>query len=311
MLDRDAAITLPREAMLSNFGTALLKPELSERFPMRLAVCSWSLSRENLPALIERTQRCGVTAVQLALDPVRESWGVMETAAALSEAGIEICSGMMEMAGEDYSTLESIRQTGGVRLDEHWQQNLAAARANAAIAKELGIQLVTFHAGFIPHDAEDPLRARMLERLREICDVFLEHSIEVAFETGQETAETLLDALRELDRGGVGVNFDPANMILYGMGDPIDAVRRLASRIRQVHIKDAEPAKVEGEWGTEVVAGHGSVDWDRFLGIISALDPGVDLVVEREAGDERVLDVRTGVAMVRQTLAALNQEIPR
>ena len=278
---------------------------------MRLAVCSWSLSRKDLPELVVRAQRCGVTALQLALDPVRESWGVAETGSALSDAGIEVCSGMMEMAGEDYSTLESIRQTGGVRLDEHWQQNLAAARANAAIAEELGIQLVTFHAGFIPHEGGDPLRSQMLERLREICDVFLDRSIEVAFETGQETAETLLDALRELDRSGVGVNFDPANMILYGMGDPIDAVRRLASRIRQVHIKDAVPAKVEGEWGTEVVAGQGSVDWDRFLGIISALVPGVDLVIEREAGDERVLDVRTGVAMVRQTLAALNQEIPR
>ena len=280
---------------------------------MRLAVCSWSLLPDpsrGVESLIESVGRSGVSAVQLALDPLRSSWDLAETRRALTAAGIDVISGMMMMEGEDYTTLETIRETGGVRSDDHWEANRAAAEANAGLAADLGLKLVTFHAGFIPHEAS-AVREKMLERLRVVVDLFAARGVGIAFETGQESAETLIAALRELDRPEVGVNFDPANMILYGMGEPIDAVRALASRIAQVHIKDALPTTKVGEWGTEVVAGNGAVDWHRFLGVISALDPGVDLVIEREAGDERVLDVRTAVGMVRQTLEELGQEIPR
>src|SRR5207244_3794505 len=102
-----------------------------------------------------------------------------------------ILSGMMAMKGEDYSTLESIRRTGGVRPDEHWPENLAAAAANARIASALGMRLVTFHAGFLPDDRADPTRRAMLDRLRAIADAFAQRDIAVALETGQETAGTL------------------------------------------------------------------------------------------------------------------------
>ena len=276
---------------------------------MRLAVCSWSLAPATPAALVDALGRTGLRAVQLALDPIREgAWDLAETRETLAAAEVSILSGMMKMAGEDYSTLETIRVSGGVRPDEQWEANRAAAEENARIAAALELPLVTFHAGFIPHD-DEALRETMVERLRTLADIFAAAGVKVAFETGQETAETLLDALRELDRPEVGVNFDPANMILYGMGDPIDAVRRLAPRIAQVHVKDAKPSAVAGEWGTEVVAGSGVVDWNRFLGIVANLERSVDLIIEREAGDERALDIRTAHALVRQTLDDLGEEL--
>ncbi len=285
-------------------------PENRGSEPMRLAVCSWSLSPSGPADLVKKVRNSGVTAVQLALGPLRDGWEVEETRRELADAGIAMVSGMMATRGEDYSTLAAIRETGGLRPDEHWDTNRLGAEECARIARELSLPLVTFHAGFIPHESDDPLRARMIERLREVVDIFAAAGVRIAFETGQETAATLTAALRELDRPDVGVNFDPANMILYGMGEPIDAVRALAPRIAQVHIKDALPATKAGEWGTEVVAGGGAVDWRRFLGIISALDPQVDLVIEREAGEDRLIDVRTAVALVRQTLAELGQKVP-
>lgn len=274
---------------------------------MRLAVCSWSLGASDPRDLVEQVRRSGLFAVQLALGAVLDEWGIDETRRTLAEGGVRAVSGMMKMAGEDYSTLATIRATGGLLPDETWPANRAAAAETARAARELALPLVTFHAGFIPEDAADPRRARLIERLREVADIFSESGVRIALETGQETAATLLGALRELDRPDVGINFDPANLILYGMGDPIDALRRLAPRIAQVHVKDARPAAARGEWGTEVVAGSGAVDWHRFLGIVSALDPAVDLVIEREAGPDRVIDVRTAVALVRQTLAELGQ----
>lgn len=261
---------------------------------MRIGVCSWSLRPESAGNLAEMVGKCGVSGVQLALDPIRTGeagWDEGQTRRVLEGAGIEILSGMMGTVGEDYSTLETIKLTGGVRPDEHWEVNLEAARANADLASRLGIGLVTFHAGFIPHEAGDPVGEVMIDRLRQIVDVFGGAGVEVAFETGQETAATLLDALTALDRPDVGVNFDPANMILYGMGDPVEALEKLAGHVKQIHIKDAAPTSEPGTWGSEEPVGEGTVDWDGFFGVVRKAGLSCDLVIEREAGESRVEEV--------------------
>jgi sugar phosphate isomerase/epimerase len=160
------------------------------------------------------------------------------------------------------------------------------------------IRLVTFHAGFIPHEPGRE-REKLFGRLREIAGLFAEHGARIAFETGQESADTLAHALDAMGEpvpsvGGIGVNFDPANMILYGMGDPVAAVRTLAPRIAQVHVKDALPTK-----GSEVRAGTGAVDWNAFFTALAAVPATVRLAIEREAGDERVGDIRAAVEMLR------------
>ena len=231
--------------------------------------------------------------IQLALDPIRTgAWALNDTIARLADAGIAVRSGMMAMHGEDYSTLETIRKTGGVRQDEHWERNLAAARDNARIARALGLPLVTFHAGFMPDAPDDPMRSKMLTRLRAIIDEFAAVGVRTAFETGQESADTLLDALGELDRDDTGVNFDPANMILYAMGDPIAALRKLAPRVYQIHIKDAIATEQPGTWGREVVVGTGDVDWPALFQVYRESGLDCDLIIERESGHTRTNDVR-------------------
>ena len=97
--------------------------------------------------------------------------------------------------------------------------------------------------------------------------------------------------LAALDCPNVGVNFDPANLILYGQGDPVAAVLRLGSSLKQVHIKDARHTQVPGTWGEEVVAGTGDVDWPEFFRALHSVNFTGDLVIEREAGGQRVADV--------------------
>ena len=263
--------------------------------PQRIGVCSWSLQPASAADLVAKVRRAGCRGVQLALDPIRlDHWGEIETVNHLNAAGIEIISGMMGMEGEDYSTLQSIARTGGVRPDATWPVNLAAAKANAALAHRLGLKLVTFHAGFIPHDRDDRERAIMLGRLRELVDVFDARGVRVAFETGQENADTLLEALADLDRPHAGVNFDPANMILYGMvggGGPIAALKKLGRRVAQVHIKDATPATTADAWGEETPAGTGEVDWPAFFAALREIPIAGDLLIEREAGGSREADI--------------------
>lgn len=237
-------------------------------------------------------RRIELGSLQLALRPIVHEptvWG--SAIAELRRGGIEIVSGMMAMAGEDYSTLESIARTGGVRLDETWPANRKHAEAVALLAADKGIDLVTFHAGFIPEDRDDPERGKLLDRLRIIAQIFQKRGLRLGFETGQETAATLIEAMDELGCPNVGVNFDPANMILYGKGDPVEALQLLAPRVVQIHVKDALPTDTPGTWGTEVPVGEGAVDWPAFFDVALALDPPVNFVIEREAGEDRSADI--------------------
>ena len=211
---------------------------------------------------------------------------------------------MFGCVGEDYSTLETIRLTGGIAPDATWEQNWDNMRATAALAHELGLKLVTFHAGFLPHEEKDPNFAKMLRRLSETADVFKAAKIALALETGQETAPVLVQLLQALKRRNVGVNFDPANMILYDKGNPIAALRVLGPWIRQVHIKDARRTKVPGTWGEEVAAGTGEVDWQAFFATLRELNYKGDFVIEREAGTQRVADIQAAREMVAKVGAA-------
>ena len=267
--------------------------------PPIVGVCSWSLQPASPKDLADRVRAVDVAQVQIALDPMRSGdWSLDETRSILADLGIGIRSGMMRMAGEDYSTLESIRQTGGLRSDFRWQENLRAAGKNADVGRALGVDLVTFHAGFIPEDRGDPVRALLIERLQSVADAFAQRGVRIGLETGQETAETLLDMLDELARPTVGVNFDPANMILYGMGDPVEALEKLAPRVAGIHIKDAVPSPDPESWGTEVPVGTGDVDWPGFFDVIERLNIRADWMIERESGTSRVADIRRAKNLV-------------
>jgi len=269
----------------------------------RLAVCSWSLRATDPQELVAKLRATGIHRVQLALDPLREASGIWGDAGkVLAPAGITIVSGMFGCVGEDYSTLDSIRMTGGIVPDATWDQNLKNIQAAATLAADLGLKLVTFHAGFVPHDPADAAYAKMLPRLKAVAGIFAAKKIAVGLETGQETAADLAALLGALNCSNVGVNFDPANMLLYGKGDPIRAVRLLGPWIRQVHIKDATQAQVPGTWGAEVPVGAGEVNWPAFLAALREMKFSGDLVIEREAGSKRVADIGTAREVVLKSI---------
>jgi L-ribulose-5-phosphate 3-epimerase len=270
----------------------------------RLAVCSWSLQPADTSDLVAKMKTTDIRRVQLALDPLRESKAGWEHAEkVLQENDIKIISAMFGCVGEDYSTLESIRLTGGIAPDATWERNRKNICASATLAAKLGQKLVTFHAGFLPHDVSDPAFAKMLRRLAEVADVFAAEKIDVGLETGQETAAALAELLQKLNRPNVGVNFDPANMILYNKGDPVDALRTLGSWIRQVHIKDAVKTKTPETWGEEVTVGEGQVDWRAFFGALREIGYSGNFVIEREAGAQRVADIRAAKVIAENNSA--------
>lgn len=270
-------------------------PDPTSSLLSRLAVCSWSLQPADPADLVRRLLETGLTRTQLDLDPLREQAAVWDhLPAVFADAGISVVSGMFRTVGEDYTTLESIRRTGGLVPDGTWDQNWLNLQLTVRNARRLGLDIVMTHAGFLPHDPADPAFDKMLGRMRQVARLFADHGLTLCCETGQESAAALVTFLDHLAEPNVAVNFDPANMLLYHNGDPITALRTLGSRVKSCHLKDAIVTTTPGEWGEEVPIGSGQVDWPAFFTTMAEIQfPGY-FCFEREAGNQRVADITTG-----------------
>ncbi len=154
-------------------------------------------------------------------------------------------------------------------------------------ARLLGVDVVALHLGFVPHDPADPLYREVLAVTRDLCDHCQGNRQNLHLETGQETADALLRFIADVDRANLFVNFDPANMILYGSGEPIAALEKIGSLVRSVHCKDARWAAHPGqEWGTEMPLGQGDVGMERYLRTLDAVGYHGPLTIEREIPHE-------------------------
>ena len=172
--------------------------------------------------------------------------------------------------------------------DDAWEANKKIVVAGAKLSAELKSPVLTLHAGFL--DESDPVALKKYtDRVKFIVDTCGEAGVPVAFETGQETAADLAKFMPTVP--GAGVNFDPANMILYAKGNPVEAVRTLAPWIRHVHLKDAVLTKKPGTWGTEVPWGDGEVNAPRFLAELKAAGYKGAFAIEREGGNDRTGDI--------------------
>ena len=273
--------------------------------PLALGVCSWSLQVGGIAELKRLLDELGVNVAQVACgDPHHASWEEGESLPEVARAsGIAFTGAMLGFPGEDYTTPLTIKATGGFGNPADRPERLDRLRWALDRTRALGLSDLMLHAGFLP-DLDDPDRSAMLDTLAEAGGLAAEQGVTLAFETGQETALLLRRTLDDLAMPNLKVNFDPANMLLYDMGDPIRAVEILGSDIRSVHDKDARRPTIPGRWGEEVPLGQGEVDIPRFIRALQSVGYRGPLVVEREVGDQaaRLRDVRHGLEFLRECL---------
>ena len=272
----------------------------------RIGVCSWSYQRP-LREVADEMAKIGVKGIDLALTPFVAPdgrHGVEEGEEALAFAKAQFASGawrlfatMISFPQEDYSTLDTIRKTGGVVPDDCWPRNREIAAAAAELSGTLGAPYMLFHAGFL--DESNPAAyAAYVERVSFVRDACARAGVQLILESGQETAEDLARFLRDVP--GLYVNFDPANMILYGKGRPMEALETLVPWIRKIHVKDADATAVPGTWGTERPWGEGQVGGAAFIDALNGLGFTGNLTIEREGGDDRVGDIARAAARLRE-----------
>ena len=261
-----------------------------------IGICTWSLQNE-IPELESVMNESGITNLHLSLDPElnNENSEYLKT---IEKNGWQPTAAMISFDQEDYSTLESIRETGGIVPDQHWDKNREKVLKAIELSSKLGIELLSFHFGFI-----DESHQELRERVLFLADAAQRNNVLLLMETGQETSQSLRDFLVELSHPALGVNFDPANMVLYGKGNPVFALETLKPWVKHVHIKDAKKSAVPDQWGEEVPWGEGDLNNGEFLNTLISIDYKGALAIEREAGTQRSADIQHAARLLSQFIA--------
>jgi sugar phosphate isomerase/epimerase len=189
--------------------------------------------------------------------------------------------------GESYADIPTVERTIGLVPAETRAARLVEMKEIADFARILGCDVVGLHLGVVPHDTKSKDYSEVVEVTRQLCDHAAKNEQAIHLETGQETADALLQFISDTQRANLFINFDPANMILYGTGEPIEALRKVGRFVRSVHCKDATWSDQPGKtWGAEVPLGNGQVDISRYLSTLKEIGYSGPLTIEREIPQE-------------------------
>ena len=170
---------------------------------------------------------------------------------------------------------------------------MARMKQGSDFAKACGIAAVQSHAGFIPENPNDPVYKETVAAMREVVEYCRRNLQTFRYETGQETPITLVRTMQDVGLDNQGVNFDLANLILYGKANPVDAIEILAPHVQGIHAKDGRWPTNPRELGKEVPIGQGKVDFPRIIARLKQLNYQGAVTIEREvSGPEQIEDVR-------------------
>lgn len=194
--------------------------------------------------------------------------------------------------GESYADVPTVQETVGFiprkYREEREKRTYDVVDATAA----MGVPIFACHIGFVPEDHSDADYVAVRDMVRRICDHCAKHNITFALETGQEPAATLLHFLEDVERDNLKLNFDPANLILYGTSEPIEALRLVGKHVVSVHAKDGNWPEKPGTLGTEMPLGQGSVGMANFVNTLKEVGYRGPLTIEREVSLEQDMNDR-------------------
>ncbi len=200
---------------------------------------------------------------------------------------IELSAVFGGFEGESYADIPTVSETVGLVPPAKRAERLREMYEISDFARLLGCDVIALHLGFVPHDTLQPAYLDVLQVTRQLCEHASQNDQCVHLETGQETGDGLLAFIENTKCGNLFVNFDPANMILYGTGNPIETLKQVAKYVRSVHCKDAMWSDQPGvTWGREMPLGEGQVDLPLYLQTLKEIGYRGPLTIEREIPQE-------------------------
>jgi len=260
---------------------------------------------------LEVAHEIGVKTIQMHAPAraTRTEQHARECLARLESFGMELTAVFGGFEGESYADIPTVERTVGLVPVEHRAERLQEIREISDYAKLLQCSVIGLHIGFVPHDRTAPLYQDVVAVTHDLCEHCKVNGQSLHLETGQETVDNLLKFINDVGCDNLFVNFDPANMILYGTGEPIEALRKIGSLVRSVHCKDATWADRPGEeWGVEVPLGEGQVGMENYLRTLNELGYTGPLTIEREIPqepDRQKAEIGGAVKLLEQLRAKL------
>ncbi|TWU63282.1 Xylose isomerase-like TIM barrel [Crateriforma conspicua] len=259
----------------------------------------------------EVIEQLGVPTIQLhAPHPGnRDADAAKRLADKLSSIDVQCTAVFGGFEGESYADIPTVSRTVGLVPASTRESRLAEMIEIADFAKALNCDAVALHLGFVPHEPTADGYDAIVDVTRRLCDHCAGNAQYLHLETGQETAEGLLTFIDQVGRENLKINFDPANMILYGTGKPLDALRQVGGHVRSVHCKDGTWSDQPGEtFGAEVPLGQGDVDVRQYLITLKEIGYDGPLTIEREIPEDPERQ-RAEIGAAIDLLTKLRQEI--
>lgn len=262
----------------------------------------------------EAVQQFGLRTCQLvSFNPQLATREIAEAVVRESEqAGVRVCAMWGGFTGRHVWNFTEGPVTLGLVPKEQRAERVAALKRWADFAVWIGAPAVITHCGFIPENVTDPEYEPIVEAIREVAEYCKEKGIEFWFETGQETPVVLLRTIERVGTGNLGINLDPANLILYGKGNPIDALDVIGPYVRNVHVKDGFYPTNGESLGEQVAVGKGKVDFPKLFEGLHAHGFQGEWIIEREGRvgeDEKNRDIIETIDYLRQNVVGLRKEV--
>jgi sugar phosphate isomerase/epimerase len=272
----------------------------SERKPMRLGLII-GIGKDPESA-IKKVHDLGLPTCQVGAGSFEPDLGT-RLQAALDRYGMEATSLVVGGPGrETYDFYNGPLTIGLVPRDTRAARIDHIKRASD-FAKQFGLPAVQTHCGFIPENPNDPVYKETVEAIREVASYCKQNGQNFRYETGQETPITLLRTIKDVGLDNQGVNFDLANLILYGKSNPVDAIEIIGPYVQGIHAKDGLWPTDPKNLGKEVPIGEGKVDFPRIIKRLKELNYRGAVTIEREiSGPRQVEDVRAAKAYLEKLI---------
>ncbi len=272
-----------------------------KKFPIGIIINSF---RTDIPTSVKKAAECGAQGIQ-----VYSTHGEMAPENLSPEKRREFLN-LVKDNGLIISALCGDLGGGGFIHKDLNKERVEKSKRILDLAKDLETDIVTTHIGVVPSDPNHDRYKIMQEACHELAEYADSIDAHFAVETGPETSAVLKGFLDSLNSTGVGVNLDPANLVMVTGDDPVQAVHNLKKYIVHTHAKDGkqiffrDPEIVYGikkdvivtdDSFIEVPLGEGSVDFPKYLAALEEIGYNGFLTIEREVGDKPEVDIRAAV----------------
>ncbi len=297
------AVNLPRDD-----GTAGAAPAIppSESLRNRVGVFLRCTGQEDPRKALEAVKSLGLERVQVSRLPDRfyTPEGAREFAGLLKATSLSADAVVAVFEGESYKDQDSVMRTVGLRPAALRPARMDYAKRCIDFAKAIGTAIVTFHMGFLPRDPKDPVYGEMRDAVSTLAAYAASKGVTLSLETGQESGEELARFLDTITVARVGVNFDTANLVLYGLDDPPRALGRLLDRVTSLHVKDGLPPEDPRHLGREVPLGEGRAQVRECLRLLDKAGFRGPLIIENYTWRDRGTDPLAELGRARDFILA-------